>query len=125
MALGHLAQALLDLGDPALLDEAESHCRLALEIGPEQAPLLCTLGEALRLRGRPEDAMASFHRALLLEPHRWSVLDSVARLLNEHRRGSADFGIANQLPVLFDGRAATPGNFEATVTGGNVGRCTS
>jgi hypothetical protein len=48
---------------------------------------------------------------------------NIARLLNEHRRGSADFGIANQLPVLFDGRAATPGNFEAAVAGGDVGRC--
>jgi len=48
---------------------------------------------------------------------------NIARLLNEHRRGSTDFGIANQLPVLFDGRAATPGNFEATVAGGDVGRC--
>ncbi len=48
---------------------------------------------------------------------------NIARLLNEHRRSSADFGIANQLPVLFDGRAATPGSFEATVASGNVGRC--
>jgi hypothetical protein len=48
---------------------------------------------------------------------------NIARLLNEHRRGSADFGIANQLPILFDGRAAAPGASEAAVSGGDVGRC--
>jgi hypothetical protein len=48
---------------------------------------------------------------------------NIARLLNERRRGSADYGIANQLGVLFDGRAATPGDFEAADASGDVGRC--
>jgi hypothetical protein len=48
---------------------------------------------------------------------------NIARLLNEHRRGSADFGIANQLPLLFDGRATAPGASEAAVASGDVGRC--
>jgi hypothetical protein len=48
---------------------------------------------------------------------------NIARLLNERRRGSADFGISNQISILFDGRATTPGDFEAADTSGNVGRC--
>lgn len=38
---------------------------------------------------------------------------NIARLLNERRRGATDFGIANQLGVLFDGRAVNPSDFEA------------
>jgi hypothetical protein len=48
---------------------------------------------------------------------------NIARLLNERRRGSTDFGISNQLSILFDGRATTPGDFEAADASGNVGRC--
>jgi hypothetical protein len=48
---------------------------------------------------------------------------NIARLLNERRRGSADFGIAGQLGIMFDGRAAAPGDFEAMIAGGDVGRC--
>jgi len=48
---------------------------------------------------------------------------NIARLLNERRRGSTDFGISNQLSILFDGRATTPGDFEAGDASGNVGRC--
>jgi hypothetical protein len=48
---------------------------------------------------------------------------NIARLLNERRRGAGDFGLARQLPILFDGRAATPGDFEDSVAPGDVGRC--
>jgi len=48
---------------------------------------------------------------------------NISRLLNERRRGSMDFGISNQLSILFDGRATTPGDFEAADASGNVGRC--
>jgi hypothetical protein len=48
---------------------------------------------------------------------------NIARLLNERRRGAADFGIANQLPMLFDGEAVNPGSYEAPAAGGDVGRC--
>ena len=48
---------------------------------------------------------------------------NIARLLNERRRGANEFGIANQLPVLFDGQAVNPGNYEAPTAGGDVGRC--
>jgi hypothetical protein len=48
---------------------------------------------------------------------------NIARLLNERRRGATEFGIANQLPVLFDGQAVNPGSYEASTAGGDVGRC--
>jgi hypothetical protein len=48
---------------------------------------------------------------------------NIARLLNERRRGAGDFGIANQLPVLFDGQAVNPSSYEAPVASGDVGRC--
>jgi hypothetical protein len=48
---------------------------------------------------------------------------NIARLINDRRRGADDFGIANQLAILFDGRAVAPGDFEAGVAPGDAGRC--
>jgi hypothetical protein len=48
---------------------------------------------------------------------------NIARLLNERRRGAADLGIARQIAVLFDGRAVSPGEYEASDAPGDVGRC--
>jgi hypothetical protein len=48
---------------------------------------------------------------------------NIARIVNERRRGADDFGIANQLSILFDGRAAAPGAAEAPIASGDVGRC--
>jgi hypothetical protein len=48
---------------------------------------------------------------------------NIARLLNERRRGAAEFGIARQLPVLFDGQAVNPGSYESATASGDVGRC--
>jgi hypothetical protein len=48
---------------------------------------------------------------------------SIARILNERRRGTTEFGIANQIGILFDSRGVTPGSFEEATAGGNVGRC--
>jgi hypothetical protein len=48
---------------------------------------------------------------------------NIARLINERRRGAGDFGLARQLAVLFDGRAATPADFEGAVAAGDVGWC--
>jgi hypothetical protein len=45
------------------------------------------------------------------------------RILNERRRGSERYGIAGQLPLLFDGKAVSPGSFESPVSVGYVGRC--
>jgi hypothetical protein len=48
---------------------------------------------------------------------------NIARIINERRRGAEEFGIANQLSILFDGRAAAPGAAEAPIASGDVGRC--
>jgi hypothetical protein len=48
---------------------------------------------------------------------------NIARLLNERRRGATELGIANQLPMLFDGQAINPGSYEAATAGGDAGRC--
>jgi hypothetical protein len=48
---------------------------------------------------------------------------NIARLLNERRRGAAEFGIAQQIPMLFDGQAVNPGGYESAVASGDVGRC--
>ena len=48
---------------------------------------------------------------------------NIARLLNERRRGADEFGIARQLPILFDGQAVSPGSYEAPIASGDVGRC--
>jgi hypothetical protein len=48
---------------------------------------------------------------------------NIARLLNERRRGAGAFGIANQLPILFDGHAVNPTAYEAPISSGDVGRC--
>jgi hypothetical protein len=48
---------------------------------------------------------------------------NIARILNERRRGTAEFGIGGQLGIMYDGRSAAPGNFDAGIAGGDVGRC--
>jgi hypothetical protein len=48
---------------------------------------------------------------------------NIAQILNQRRRISEQFGIGNQLGILFDGHGVTPGNFEAGAAGGTVGRC--
>jgi hypothetical protein len=48
---------------------------------------------------------------------------NIVRIINERRRGSSKFGIANQLPVMFDGHAVPASNFEEPVASGDVGRC--
>jgi hypothetical protein len=51
----------------------------------------------------------------------WNVI----RIINERRRNESRFGIANQLPVLFDGRGAPPADSESAVSDGYVGKCKS
>jgi hypothetical protein len=48
---------------------------------------------------------------------------NIARMLNERRRGAADFGIAGQLSIFFDGQPVNPGNFESATASGDTGRC--
>ena len=49
----------------------------------------------------------------------WNVI----RAVNQRRRDDKALGVANQLPVMFDGRAVSSGEYEQQVAGGNVGAC--
>jgi hypothetical protein len=49
----------------------------------------------------------------------WNVI----RTVNQRRRDDKAFGMANQLPVMFDGRAVSSGEYEQQVASGNVGAC--
>ena len=53
------------------------------------------------------------------------VTGSVADQLLEPnaRRASGDFGIGNQIAIMFDGHGVTPVNLEGTVAGGTVKPC--
>jgi hypothetical protein len=48
---------------------------------------------------------------------------NIFRLINERRRADAKLGTTGQIPVLFDGRALAPADFEAPVSEGYVGKC--
>jgi hypothetical protein len=59
-------------------------------------------------------------RAFRIHSHdEWNIV----RLLNERRRGADDFGIGNQIAIMFDGRATSPADFEIGDAAGDVGRC--
>ena len=47
---------------------------------------------------------------------------NIVRVVNERRRNDAKLGIANQLPVLFDGRGVPSAESESTVSEGYVGK---
>jgi len=49
----------------------------------------------------------------------WNII----RAVNERRRNDNRLGIANQLPVLFDGRSVPAADSEAAVSEGYVGKC--
>ena len=48
---------------------------------------------------------------------------NIVRILNERRRGATKSGIADQIAVWFDGRAAVPGAYEQSIAAGDAGRC--
>ena len=48
---------------------------------------------------------------------------NIFRLINEKRRADSKLGTTNQIPMVFDGRAATPPEAEAAVSEGYVGKC--
>jgi len=48
---------------------------------------------------------------------------NIARLINARRRGATDYGIANQLAILFDGQPQSPGAYEIPTAPGDAGRC--
>jgi hypothetical protein len=49
----------------------------------------------------------------------WNVI----RLANARRRDDSKFGVANQLPVFFDGHEVLSAETEQAVNGGNAGAC--
>lgn len=48
---------------------------------------------------------------------------NIFRQLNERRRADTKYGVANQIPMLFDGRAVAPAVAEQTITAGVSGAC--
>jgi hypothetical protein len=48
---------------------------------------------------------------------------NIVRIFNERRRGADRYGVINQLPILFEGRALPPGSYEDAVAFGYAGRC--
>jgi hypothetical protein len=48
---------------------------------------------------------------------------NIVRTINERRRSDPKLGIANQLPVLFDGRAVAAAEAEFNVSDGYAGKC--
>jgi hypothetical protein len=48
---------------------------------------------------------------------------NIARLINARRRGATDYGIANQLAILFDGQPQSPGAYEIPTAPGEAFRC--
>ncbi len=49
----------------------------------------------------------------------WNII----RVINERRRNDSKLGIANQLPVMFDGRGVPAADAESIVSEGYVGKC--
>ncbi len=49
----------------------------------------------------------------------WNVI----RVVNQRRRGDKAFGMGNQLPVMFDGRAIATGEYDQAAAPGNEGAC--
>ena len=58
LALTKLGQALWEMRDPDLVDEAETHCRRALALEPQAPEVLESLGQVLRLKGRPSECLS-------------------------------------------------------------------
>ena len=48
---------------------------------------------------------------------------NIVRTVNERRRMDPKYGIANQLPVLFDGQGIAPSQWETSIADGYVGKC--
>jgi hypothetical protein len=48
---------------------------------------------------------------------------NIVKLLNDRRRASDEFGVHNQIAVMFDGNAIPPGTYEEAAASGYVGQC--
>src|SRR5215831_462486 len=65
LMLRNLGSALLESGE---LSQAAHYLGRALELAPEDATLLCWVGNLQRALERPADAALAYHRALSLDP---------------------------------------------------------
>jgi len=106
---------------------------------PVSVKAIALLPPACRVALRTRFAFAAFALASLAARRSASVLPSdLARttsgisrtLINECRRGAGEFGIAGQLPVLFDRHGTNPANFEGLLqveipAHGTDGQCTT
>jgi tetratricopeptide (TPR) repeat protein len=81
LALTKLGQALWELKDPDLVDEAETHWRRALALAPGDPEVLENLGQVLRFKGRFGEALEHFQRGLERAPRSVSIRVSIGELL--------------------------------------------
>ncbi len=81
LALTKLGQALWELRDPDLVDEAETCCRRALALAPQVPEVLENFGQVLRLKGRFGEALECYKQGLELAPHSVSIRVSMGELL--------------------------------------------
>jgi tetratricopeptide (TPR) repeat protein len=81
LALTKLGQALWEMRDPDLVDEAELHCRRALALAPQLPDALENLGQVLRLQGRFGEALACYKQASERAPRDVSIRIAMGELL--------------------------------------------
>jgi tetratricopeptide (TPR) repeat protein len=82
----NLGQALAESGDPAALDEAEVHCRRAVELAPRVPEMMENLGHVLQLEGRLSEAVEWYKQALAAAPRRVPVRRSMGELAQQTGR---------------------------------------
>jgi tetratricopeptide (TPR) repeat protein len=86
LALTNLASILSELGDADLLPEAEALCRRAESLAPEHPLPPEILGNVLRARGRPEEALAAYKRSLARDRRRAMPCHHIGKLLEQQDR---------------------------------------
>ena len=85
-AVANLGRTLIEMGDPDLLEEAESLCRRAVDLAPRLPQAVNNLGNVLRLRGKFDEALECFWIALQLDPRRVAPRYNMGQLLQERAR---------------------------------------
>ena len=86
------------LGDKALA--ADSFAK-AVAVDPANTDALVNLGIAQKLRGNPDEAMASFRRALEIDPSFAEAHNSLGKILQDRNRTLQDSKIADEALACF------------------------